>query len=50
MIDKLITFYLDYQNSGVSTEAFAAKYEVSVSECCVLISAGASLADLQTKI
>jgi hypothetical protein len=40
MIDKLITFFLDYLNSGVSINDFAAKHEISRSECLVLLAAG----------
>ena len=43
MIDKLITFYLDYKNSGVSVNDFAAKHEISISECLVLLNAGRKL-------
>lgn len=47
MIDKLITFYLDYKNSGVSINDFAAKHEISQSECLVLLNAGVQLAAFQ---
>ena len=46
MIDKLITFYLDYKNSGVSINDFAAKHEISCSECLILLNAGRKLHEL----
>lgn len=47
MIDRLITFYLDYKNSGISINDFAAKHEISRSECQILLNAGVQLAAFQ---
>lgn len=45
MIHKLITFYLDYKNSGLSINNFAAKHEISNSEALILLNAGKSLTE-----
>jgi len=43
MIENLITFYLDYKNSHLSINNYAAKHEISCSECLILLSAGKKL-------
>jgi len=43
MIDKLITFYLDFKNSQMSINNYAAKHEISCSECLILLNAGKKL-------
>lgn len=45
MIHKLITFYLDYKNSGLSINNFAAKHEISNSEALILLNAGKRLTE-----
>ena len=45
MIHKLITFYLDYKNSGLSINDFAAKHEISNSKALILLNAGKSLTE-----
>ena len=45
MIEKLIIFYLDYKNSGLSTHNYAAKHELSNSEALILLNAGKKLCE-----
>ena len=43
MIQKLITFYLDFKNSQISIKDYAAWHGFSVSDCTVLLNAGKKL-------
>ena len=45
MIEKLIVFYFDYKNSGLSINNYAAKHELSNSDALLLLNTGKRLSE-----